>query len=772
MHKKNKMKAIVTFVVALAFILPTSAMFANSSDPQTLATTMVSVVPATKVVENGETFDLYVYIEPGEPIAGVAIDYIYFDQTLLQVDAVVLEGFFDPNPTMGSAGTIDNINGEITGIYEFTTDASSVTAANNFLKITFTADATNLGTSAIDLEGVLITDSSANPVPIAVSDGEVIVGDAIFYTLDISIVGNGATDPVPGTYSYMVDTVVDLEAIHDLGWSFDHWDGDVADPNSAMTNITMDANKTVTAYFTEEDCCILTVSTVGNGTVDVVPDKECYLYGEEPELTAVADPGWTFDSWSGDLSGNTNPTTIFMDGNKDITATFTEDHYILNISTIGNGTVDVVPDKPYYLYGETPELTAVPDSEDWTFNEWSGDLTGSDNPETIIMDGDKDVTATFTEEDTIPPTTEIILDGTMGENDWYVSAVTVTLVATDEGSGVESTWYRLDGGYWKIYAGGSFPVSTEGYHTVEAYSFDRAGNKEDTKTAVIKIDTKPPVITHEFDGVIGDEGWFVSDVTVMISAEDVTSGVNYTMYKINSGIWINYTEPFNVAENGTYVLSYYSVDFAGNVETSEVEFKIEHDTVPPVTTHEFDGIIGDNDWFTSNVVVVLTAEDNSAGVDYTMYKLDDDTEWQLYTGPILVTEDGEHTIEYYSVDKVGNKENDSDPFGFKIDQTLPTIELTWDGENSKLVADVADEKSGVAKVEFYVNGEYIGEATDDPYEYEVTNPKRGDKAQAIVFDNEGNEAISEEIDAVPQGTSQSQSSSSTSTPLSWLFGLW
>ncbi len=377
--------------------------------------------------------------------------------------------------------------------------------------------------------------------------------------------------------------------------------------------------------------------------------------------------------------------------------------------------------------------------------------------------------------DITPPVTNCTLDPEIpdGDNGWYVSAVTVTLTATDEESGVASTWYCLDGGYWWIYINNPFVVSGEGYHTVEYYSFDGAGNKEDTKEVEFKIDTNPPVTTHEFDGMMV-EGCFVTTVTITLSAHDVTSDVNYTTYKIDDGIWTNYTEPVNVTEDGEYILSYYSVDLAGNVEpTSDVDFKIEQDLIPPVTTHKFDGTIGNNDWYTGNVVITLTAEDDSAGVDYTMYKLDDDTEWQNYTYSFLVTEDGERMITYYSVDKVGNKENDSDPFGFKIDQTNPTIELTWDEENSKLVADVDAEPSGVAKVEFYVNGVSVGEVTEAPYEWEVSDPQSGDVGQVIVYDNAGNRGTSEEIDAV----SQSQSQSSSSTPLSfqilsWLFGLW
>jgi hypothetical protein len=43
------------------------------------------------------------------------------------------------------------------------------------------------------------------------------------------------------------------------------------------------------------------------------------------QVTAVAEEGWSFAEWSGDLSGSTNPTSVVMDGPRSITATFTED---------------------------------------------------------------------------------------------------------------------------------------------------------------------------------------------------------------------------------------------------------------------------------------------------------------------------------------------------------------------------------------------------------------------------------------------------------------
>ena len=42
-------------------------------------------------------------------------------------------------------------------------------------------------------------------------------------------------------------------------------------------------------------------------------------------------------------------------------------------------------------------LTALPDGSEGVFTGWSGDLSGLDNPASIIMDADKTVTATFIE---------------------------------------------------------------------------------------------------------------------------------------------------------------------------------------------------------------------------------------------------------------------------------------------------------------------------------------------------------------------------------------
>lgn len=384
---------------------------------------------------------------------------------------------------------------------------------------------------------------------------------------------------------------------------------------------------------------------------------------------------------------------------------------------------------------------------------WSWSFTGSDGYYrfySIAVDDYGNIEEapstydTSTGIDTVKPVTTIALSGTMGGNGWYTSGVTVSLSATDMLSGVESTWYQIDAGYWQLYST-PFMVSSEGQHTVSYYSFDQAGNIEVINSVVLKIDMTAPVTSHVLEGVIGSEGWYITNVTVTLSASDESSGVDATYYELNDGGWILYTGSFDVVTDGEYTLYYYSIDVAGNTETTkQVAFSIEHDVAPPVTTHEFNGIAGENNWFISTVIVTLDAIDTSAGVASTMYKLNDGA-WTTYSGAFFVSEDAEHTLWYYSVDMVGNTE-ETVSVALKIDQTAPVISLTVEKTGLLewlLTTTVSDATSGVSKVEFYVDGEFIGEVTEAPYEWVYSGT--GHMAQAIVVDNAGNEQMSDQV---------------------------
>ena len=146
----------------------------------------------------------------------------------------------------------------------------------------------------------------------------------------------------------------------------------------------------------EQEICeyTLIVNIDGNGTVSKNPDQETYEYGTVVELNAIANTGWSFSHWSGDLSGSENPEEITIDSDKEVTAYFTINEYTLTINIEGNGTVTKDPDQEEYEYGTTVELTAIPGTG-WSFSHWDGDITGSENPVNITIDEDKEVTANF-----------------------------------------------------------------------------------------------------------------------------------------------------------------------------------------------------------------------------------------------------------------------------------------------------------------------------------------------------------------------------------------
>jgi hypothetical protein len=82
-------------------------------------------------------------------------------------------------------------------------------------------------------------------------------------------------------------------------------------------------------------------------------------------------------------------------------------------------------------------------------------------------------------------------------------------------------------------------------------------------------DATPPETTCTLEGDLVGEV-YTSDVTVTLTATDDSSGVNYTMYKIDGGTWETYdAAPFVVSGNGEHTVAFYSVDIAGNEEVEQ-----------------------------------------------------------------------------------------------------------------------------------------------------------------------------------------------------------
>ena len=82
---------------------------------------------------------------------------------------------------------------------------------------------------------------------------------------------------------------------------------------------------------------VLNIATIGSGEITKYPDKEAYDHEEIVLLTPVPSPGYQFDRWEGDANGNDNPVSLTMDGDKSVTACFSEVEEIVSTPRAPDG---------------------------------------------------------------------------------------------------------------------------------------------------------------------------------------------------------------------------------------------------------------------------------------------------------------------------------------------------------------------------------------------------------------------------------------------------
>ena len=251
------------------------------------------------------------------------------------------------------------------------------------------------------------------------------------------------------THDFENHTVVDLEAISELGYVFENWTiNDEFHSDENVTEITMDDDKTVTANFAEARELTINYNET-HGTVEVdgveVEDGRTHEYanGTIVDLEAIPEEGFAFENWTvnDEHYSDENVTEITMDEDKTVVANFVElEEYELTINAEEGGTTNPEPGTYTYYEGEEVTVEAIPD-EGWEFVEWTGDHESEDAEITVTMDDDKEITAVFEEEPEPPEeydlTIEIEGEGTTDPAEGthtYEEGEEVTITATaDEG---------------------------------------------------------------------------------------------------------------------------------------------------------------------------------------------------------------------------------------------------------------------------------------------------------------------------------------------------
>ncbi len=138
----------------------------------------------------------------------------------------------------------------------------------------------------------------------------------------------------------------------------------------------------------------------GNGSITLDPEGGVYDAFTDVTATAVADSGYVFSYWTGDVSGSTNPTTLSVISNRSLTAHFVEEDYVeqytLSVTSSDGGNVTQSPEGTTFDEGTTITLTATADSG-YKFDGWTGTTSSSSTTLEITLDGNYVLAASFSE---------------------------------------------------------------------------------------------------------------------------------------------------------------------------------------------------------------------------------------------------------------------------------------------------------------------------------------------------------------------------------------
>jgi hypothetical protein len=181
---------------------------------------------------------------------------------------------------------------------------------------------------------------------------------------------------------------------------------------------------------------------------------------------------------------------------------------------------------------------------------------------------------------------------------------------------------------------------------------------------------------------VGGVTYFGPGLKFAMSSEDnsagISSGLWKTLFSLDGTDFAPYTAPLTSFDHdGAYILRYYALDNVGNAEPLHtVAFTV--DTHPPKTRLELQG-----PHHASTVApvtrIALVSSDNLSGVAQVSYSIDHGKDTP-YSEPFSIGKlsDGEHSLRYYAIDAVGNRENEQ-TWPFTVVGTVSAASYTLKG---------------------------------------------------------------------------------------------
>jgi hypothetical protein len=252
-------------------------------------------------------------------------------------------------------------------------------------------------------------DGTQNPANITMNLNKtvyaVFAAEPVTHTLMLHVnpEGGGYTYPDPEyPHTCQPGEVVNVYGMAQDCYTFSHWTGDVADPESSSTTVTMNGDKNITANFVQEtyDTLYIQINPENGGSTYPLPwQHHIYVTGSEVYVSAEAESGYSFSHWTGSVNNPESASTmVLLNESKTITANFiqgTSATLWIDAYPPDGGTTTPSPGEYSYDIGDVVTITAEPEAG-YSFSYWSGAVANPQTPvTTVTMNESKSVMAHF-----------------------------------------------------------------------------------------------------------------------------------------------------------------------------------------------------------------------------------------------------------------------------------------------------------------------------------------------------------------------------------------
>lgn len=352
--KKRWMHSLV-FIITMMLLLSNYVIYVLADGE-----TEMSVQISNAIVSGSETFMVSIYCIPGQPMKSFEFSVTY-DETLLQANSVSEGNIFDAYDTFFNNGTIDNVNGEITPIFDLIVGPGNVSDAGYLVNISFTAQGVS-GTSSINLVDAGVTNETAY-LSLIVNNDSVQIDAGSPSVVDNS----GSTGTTGDSFTVNVSVTDSVDDSADIITKVD-WSHDGSSANDSMIymggsyfekTITLDQSTSDMTYAIYAEDTQGNTMTTSPSTVSITDNDDPSILGDTSIVSGTTGDAYTWFVNTSDNIDAEDELTVKLDWSHGIISENASMSYSGSYWTYSHALDHSISDMSYSIYVEDSQGNSI-----------------------------------------------------------------------------------------------------------------------------------------------------------------------------------------------------------------------------------------------------------------------------------------------------------------------------------------------------------------------------------------------------------------------------